>query len=227
MDIVTEKQLVDYIETYVATVLEGISELRKEEQSIFEFQNEQPMRCVGFISDTHGAAVAFYPSTRKSIEIRRTSDRIESIFPKDPRTGDILIQTYIGPETKFDRIWKLGANLQLKKAVFLQGKKELAILEKGLNLHVDRNSVFMIEDRLVLKGSNRRQAWGKEKAIKDAMWYIHRLTSRRKESDIHLLGDKVEAYKRKYAKAKTELGILVEYPIRELCRRFDGSQVDG
>lgn len=225
--IVTEKQLVDYIETYLATVLEGISKLKKDEQSIFEFQNEQPMRCVGFISDTYGVAVAFFPSTRKSIEIRRTSDRIESIFPKDPRTGDTLIQTYIGPETKFDRIWKLGANLQLKKAVFLQGKNELAVLEKGLNLRVDRDSVFMIEDRLVLRGSNKTEAWSQEKAIKDAMWYIHRLTFRKKESDIRLLGDKVEEYKRKYGKAKTELGILVEYPIRELCRRFDGRQVDG
>lgn len=227
MGIVTDKQLADYIETYVGTVLEGIGKLKKDEQLLFEFQKEQPLQCVGFISDTHGAAVAFFPSNRKFIEIRRTSDKIESIFPKDSRTGDTFIQTYIGPDTKFDRIWKLGANLQLKKAVVLQGKKELAILEKGLSLRVDENSIFMIEDRLILKGSNRTEAWSREKAIKDAMWNIYRIVDRKKESDIRQLGAKVEEYKREYHKAKTELGILIEYSIRELCRKFDGRQVDG
>lgn len=227
MAIVTEKQLVDYIETYVNTVLEGIDKLKKDEQLLFEFKEEQPLQCIGFISDTHGAAVAFFPSDRKFIEIRRTSNKIESIFPKDPKTGGTLIQTYIGPETKFDKIWKLGANLQLKKAVFLQGKRELAVLEKGLSLWVDESSIFMIEDRLILKGSNGTETWSREKAIKDAMWNIHRILDRKKESDIRQLGAKVEEYKREYHRAKTELGILVEYSIRELCRKFDGRQIDG
>jgi len=121
----------------------------------------------------------------------------------------------------------LSANLQLTKAVFSQGKNELAVLKKGLGLRVDENSVFMIEERLVLKGSNRVEAWSGAKAIKDAMWYIYRVVNRKKESDIRQIGVKVEEYKRKYHKAKTELGILVEYPIRELCKKFDGRQIDG
>lgn len=227
MNILTSKQLADYIEIYLSTVLEGISKLKKEEQSLFEFQKEQPMRCVGFISGTHGVAVAFFPSNRKSIEIRTISDSIESIFPKDSRTGDTLIQTYIGPDTKFGRIWKISANLQLTKGVFLQGKKELAVLKKGLGLRVDEDSVFMIEDKLILKGSNKIEAWNQEKAIKDAMWYIYRVSSRKKESDMHQISAEAEEYKRKYHKVKTELGILVESSIRELCRKFDGRQVDG
>jgi hypothetical protein len=227
MGIVTVKQLANYIETYLSTVLEGIGILKKDEQSLFEFQKEQPMRCIGFISNTHGAAVAFFPSDRKSIEIRRISKNIESIFPKDPKTGNTLIQTQIGPDTEFDNIWRLHANLQLAKAVLLQRKKELVILEKGLSLRVNKDSVFMIEDRLILKGSNKKEAWSTDKAIKDAMWFIYRITSRQRESDIRQLGAKVEEYKRKYHKVKTELGILVEYPIRELCRKFDGREVDG
>lgn len=227
MTIANDKELTEYIEMYVNTLVEEIGKLRKDEQTLFEFQNEQPLRCVGFISETHGAAVAFFPSERKTVEIRRISGDIESIFPKDPRTGDTLIQTRLGPDIEFDKVWKLSANLQLRDAVFLQAKRELAILEKGLSLTVDEKSVLLIEDKLILKGSNGTEAWSPNRAVKDAMWNIFRVVSRKKESDIRQIGARVEEYKKKYDRVKTEIGILVEYAIRDLCRRFDGQQIDG
>ena len=168
MTIVTHKQLAEYIETYVNTLLGELGKLSKEKQSLFEIQNEQPMRHIGFVSEKHGVAVAFLPSDKKSIEIRKIADQIESIFPKNPITGDTFLQIDVGPHITFTSVYKCDANLAFKKAHFLQHKKELAILSKGLKLSVDEDSTYIIEDRLILKGSNSPEKWSHDVAIKDA-----------------------------------------------------------
>jgi|LGOV01.1.fsa_nt_gb hypothetical protein len=174
MTIVTQKQLAEYIKTYVNTLLGELGKLSKEKQSLFEIQNEQPMRHIGFISEKHGTAVAFLRSDKESIEIRKIADRIESIFPKDPNTGDTLLQIEVGPHITFTPDYKFDANLALEKTHFLQRKKERAILSKGLKLSVDEDSTYIIEDRLILKGSNNPEKWSKEVASNDAFYEIIR-----------------------------------------------------
>jgi hypothetical protein len=174
MAIVTIEQLTLYTKTYLETLLDEIGKLGEEQKLLFEFQKEQPMRCVGFISQKHGAAVAFFPSEEESIEIRHVTDRIESIFPKDPNTGDMLLQVEVGPRITFTSVYKLDANLQLKNARFLQRKKELAILSRNLTLSVDESSTYIIEDRLILKGNNSPEKWSKDVAIDDVFYEIIR-----------------------------------------------------
>ena len=229
-NIVTEAQLKGYIKVYLKTLTQEVRKLPTDRQWLFEIQKEQPMRCVGFISEKHGAAVAFFPDEEESIEIRWVSDRIESIFPKDPNTGDTLLQVEVGPHITFTPAWKIASNLALKNTVFRQGKRELAILTRGMNLTVDEDSVYLIEDRLVLKGGNPDYKWDKETAVKDAMWGIHRVLSEETRKEINELGAKAkkyEEYKQGYNKLKTELGIASESQIRELCSKFDGREVEG
>lgn len=61
--IIKEAQLIDYIKTYKKILLEAISILDPDYQSLFEFHKEQLMYITGFISESHGAAVVFSPST--------------------------------------------------------------------------------------------------------------------------------------------------------------------
>ena len=183
MNVVSDTQLARYINTYLRTLLEEIAKLSKEHQLLFEIQKEQPMRCLGFISQKHGAAVAFLPSNEESTEVKYAPDRIESIFPKDPNTGDTLLQVEVGPRKTFTSVWRIDTNLAFKKARFLQRKKDLAILSKGLKLTVDEDSTYIIEDRLILKGTNNPEKWSEDVAIKDAFYEILRtlINKERKE----------------------------------------------
>jgi hypothetical protein len=174
MTIVNKTQLLDYISTYINTLLAEIKELNQNQRQIFEFHKEGPFHCIGFISEKHGAAVVFRPWDKEIIEIRRVKESIESLFPKDPSTGNTLIQTHVGPEIKYHRIFKIDANLELKKTYFLQKKNELAILNKGLEITVDEDSVYLIQDRLILKGDNNSEKWSKSIAVKDAFREIIR-----------------------------------------------------
>ena len=201
MTIVTQKQLAEYIKTYVNTLLGEIGKLSKEKQSLFEIQNEQPMRHIGFISEKHGTAVAFLPLDKESIEIRKIADRIESIFPKDPNTGDTLLQIEVGPHIIFTPGYKIDADLAFEKVHFLQHKKELAILSKGLKLSVDEDSTYIIEDRLILKGSNSPEKWAHDVAIKDAFNEIIRTLISKEQNGfvspepLTELANKIETFK--------------------------------
>ncbi|NQE45671.1 hypothetical protein C5S31_06605 [ANME-1 cluster archaeon GoMg2] len=159
------------------------------------------MRYIGFISEKHGAAVAFLPSDKESMEIREVADRIESIFPKDPNTRNTLLQIEVGPHTTFTSVWGIDANLALEKTHFLQRKKEIVILSKGLKLSVDEDSTYIIEDRLILKGSNSPEKWSHDVAIKDAFNEIIRtlINKERKgfvpQKPLADLANKIETFK--------------------------------
>lgn len=170
MAITSEHQLAEYITKYLSTLLTEIKKLDPNQQRFFEFQKEGPYHCVGFISETQGAAVAFHPSDRHTIEIKRVlnKERIEAIFPKNPDNEDTLIQTQVGPNKQFSNIRRILVTLELRKAHILQDKNELVVFDKGVNLIVDKDSVYKIQDRLILKGDNSAKKWTKEVAVKDA-----------------------------------------------------------
>jgi len=82
---ISKSELSTFIKTYVRTLLEEINKLNERQQAFFEFKQEQPMRCIGIISKSHGVAVVFLPWYKELIEIRQISKRIESIEPISSR----------------------------------------------------------------------------------------------------------------------------------------------
>lgn len=185
MATVNELQLVDYIKTYLDTFLYEIEKLPQEQQLLFEFHKEQPMDCRGFISDNHGCAVAFLPSEKPLISIRRTTSPIESIFPKEPWSGDTLLQAQIVPGMTYHHRYTIHANLELRKSHLLQEKNEVAKLDKGVTMSLDEQSTFIIRDRLILKGTNAYEAWTREQAVRDVFNEIVRcLVNKEKKGEI-------------------------------------------
>jgi len=53
----------------------------------------------------------------------------------------------------------------------------LLVLKKGSKLIVD--GVFIIEDRLILKGSNRKESWSREMAVESAKATVQRVLRRK------------------------------------------------
>lgn len=197
-DVVTEKEMNDYIKTYLDTYNQKVELLDKEFRANFTFYQNSPYKILGAISSQRGAAVIFIPSDRGDIETSIIGPVIDSVFPSD----DNFI--YVGSieDYKIFRDYWISVNLSIMKnatkiilqndELHLEGNSTFRIFSDELVIHPKRhiskyesppialydNSVLIIENSMIMKANNSIDFWSKENAIQDATYAFEREKSK-------------------------------------------------
>jgi len=143
--------------------------IRPSYQTYFQFLKEKPILINASISTSHGAAVEFIPSEVRKFQCQTVTTRIEhAVFPNK----NLSISRKEGnakPKLLFRILGKL-ANFRDIEVTTSNERQFLELSEKG-SLRTERIVVDDINypNTIIIKGSNRRNAWSRKAAKEEAL----------------------------------------------------------
>jgi len=167
--VVSDVQMEAYGKTFLRRYENLVqSKVLRAYQKHFSFLKEKPILIDAFISTSHGAAVKFIPSETRKFQCRTVTPRIEqAVFPnKDLDTSRIESNTR--PKPMFRVLAKLTEFRNIE--VTTSNEKPFLELSETGSLRTEEIVVDDINypNTIIIKGSNRRNAWNRKAAKEEA-----------------------------------------------------------
>lgn len=154
--IVSKEEFKEYIETYLSKYKQLVeNNIPLESREEFKFYENYPYEVMGILSTSHGAAIFFNHSSITKITVNIIEKRIEF---------------YVWPQ--MEKWWNNASTYFVikkdEKIIFPeQAGDDPIIITKGGRIEIF--GVLIYENKMLLKGCNKKDCWSKESAELDAL----------------------------------------------------------